>query len=340
MNKWMKTALFAVMLAALALAIKSPALSYPTAHYGAVVAGAALLAVLLLRGLRIADVKRRYAGRSDGPIAVIYKVDHLDLALVSIPAALVGARLAYCLARFSFYFVEMGPLSVLRIWEGGLMLYGAALGAMLAAGLLARKRGASIPATLDELAAPGMLAVAVCRLGEWGTGEGVGAWIEREALMRLPFAVMNEYEEWQLAVFLFEAAAALVILVRLLHVKQGKGERMLTALLLYACCQVVLESMRMDSCLKVGFVRVSQVLSAVAILAVTCLRAYRAGGRAMALRRAFPMLLCVVVVGGIEWALDKTPVNNVLLYAAMIAVCVFMAVNASHFGRAQTHRDG
>lgn len=340
MNKWMKTALFAVMLAALALLVKSPALSYPTAHYGVVVACAALAAVLLLRGLRIAEVRKRCADKNDGPIAVIYKVDHLDLALLTIPAALIGARLAYCLARFSFYFAEMGPLSVLRVWEGGLMLYGAALGAMLAAALLAKKRGASVAATLDELAAPGMLAVAVCRLGEWGTGEGVGAWIEREALMRFPFAVMNEYEEWQLAVFLFEAAAALVILARLLRVKQGKGERMLTALLLYACCQVVLESMRMDSSPKIGFVRISQVLSAVVILSVTCLRAHRAGGRVLALRRALPVLLCAAVIGGIEWALDKTPVSNVLLYAVMIAVCVFMAVNGSRFGKAETRQDG
>ena len=331
MNKWMKTALFAAMLAALALLIKSPALSYPTAHYGVVVAAAALAAVLLLRGLRAAEAKRRYAGAKDGPIGVIYKADHLDLVLAAIPAALVGARLAYCLSRFSFYFVEMGPLSVLRVWEGGCMLYGAALGALLAAAFVAKRRGASVPATLDELAAPGMLAVMICRLGEWGTGEGVGAWIENEALMRFPFAVMNEYEEWQLAVFLFEAIAALVILLALLRMKRASGEKILSALLWYACCQVMLESMRMDSCLKIGFVRISQVISALVILGVTCLRAHRAGGRQLALRRGLPVAACVAAVGGIEWALDKTPVSNILLYAAMLALCAFLAFN----GRAE-----
>ncbi|MBR5560385.1 MAG: prolipoprotein diacylglyceryl transferase [Clostridia bacterium] len=327
MNKWMKKALFAVMLAALALLIKSPALSYPTAHYGVVVAVAALAAVLLLRTLRAAEAKKRLDGANDGPIGVINKVDHLDLALAAVPAALVGARLAYCLSRFSFYFVEMGPLSVLRVWEGGCMLYGAALGALLAAALVAKLRGASVPATLDELAAPGMLAVMICRLGEWGTGEGVGAWIENEALMRLPFAVVNEYEEWQLAVFLFEAIAALVVLLALLRVKRAPGEKILSALLWYACCQVMLESMRMDSCLKIGFVRISQVISALVILGVTCLRAYRAGGRKLALMCGLPVLLCVAAVGGIEWALDKTPVSNILLYAVMVAVCVFLAFN-------------
>ena len=332
MYKRMKIALFAALLAALALLVKSPALSYPTTHYGAVVAASALAAELLLRGLRIADAKKRHAGANDGPIGVIYKVDHLDLALAAVPAALIGARLAYCLSRFSFYFVEMGPLSVLRVWEGGCMLYGAALGALLAGAFVAKRRGASIAATLDEMAAPGMLAVMICRLGEWGTGEGVGMWIESEGLMRLPFAVMNEYEEWQLAVFLFEALAALVILLALLRAKQASGERILSALLFYACCQVMLESMRMDSCLKIGFVRISQVISAVVILGVTCLRAYRAGGKQLALRRALAVVLCVAAVGGIEWALDKTPVSNVLLYAAMLALCAFMAFNGRAAG--------
>ena len=33
----------------------------------------------------------------------------------------------------------------------------------------------------------------------------------------------------------------------------------------------------------------------------------------------------VALVGGIEWALDKTPVSNVLLYLLMAAACAGMA---------------
>lgn len=223
-------------------------------------------------------------------------------------------------------------MSVLRTWEGGFMLYGAVLGALLAAGLLARRCGAGVTATLDELAVPGLLAVAVCRLGEGLTGEGVGAWVESAALMRFPFAVQNEFGEWQLAVFVLEAAAALLITLAVLRVQAGRGERITTALLLYACCQVVLESLRMDSCLKIGFVRVSQVISAVVILGVTVLRAQRAGGRPLVIRRAAGLDVCAALVGGIEWALDKTPVSNVLLYGVMIAACAAMYACAARFG--------
>lgn len=53
--------------------------------------------------------------------------------------------------------------------------------ALLAAGLLARHCGADVAATLDELTVPGLLAVAVCRLGEGMTGEGIGACFARSA---------------------------------------------------------------------------------------------------------------------------------------------------------------
>ena len=330
MNKATKTALTALVLLALIVLVPSPALAMGHTLYGVFVAAAGALALLLLLKLRIRAAKARHP-HADGPISVIYKVHHLDLALHTIIPAFVLARLSYCLARFSFYFLEMGPVSVLRTWEGGFMLYGAVLGAMLGAGFLAKKRGADVAATLDEIAAPGLLAVAVCRLGEWFTGEGVGTWIENPMLMRLPFAVVNEYEEWQLAVFLWEALAALVLLVWALRVKAVHGERVLGALLLYACCQVVLESLRMDSCLKVGFVRVSQVLSAVVILGVTMIRARRNGTKGAMLRRAAVIAVLVALIGGIEWALDKTVVSNILLYLVMIAACAGLAANGMRF---------
>lgn len=330
MNRSIKIALMALVLAALAVLVPSPALAMGHTLYGVFVAVAAALSVLLLRWQRVRAAKENHP-HADGPVAVIDKLHHLDLALAAILPAFALARLSYCLARFSFYFLEMGPVSVLRTWEGGFMLYGAALGALLGAGLMARRRGVSVAATLDEIAAPGLLAVAVCRLGEWAAGEGVGTWVENPLLMRFPFAVCNEYDEWQLAVFLWAALAALVLLAYVLRVKGGSGERVLSALLLYACCQVVLESLRMDSCLKVGFVRVSQVISAVVILGVTMIRAWRSGGRPLMLRRALPVIALTALIGGIEWALDKTVVSNILLYLVMIAACVGFAVNGLRF---------
>ena len=287
--------------------------------YGLCVALAALGATLLL------CAGARGAGH----------VQPLRLAVFCIPAAFVGARLLFCLVRFGFFFMELGPLSVFHTRMGGFLLYGAVLGALLAAALLARRDGVRIATALDDLAAPGMLAILICRLAEGATAEGVGAWVENEALWRFPIAVQNEFGEWQYAVFMLEALIAAVLLVVLLARRYAPGERIMTALLLYACCQVVCESLRMDSCPRVGFVRVSQVISAVVILAVTLVRVMRAGGRRQAVVRAVVMLACVGVVGGIEWALDKTPVDNRILYLGMAAACAAMAVNGSCFKAAK-----
>ena len=287
--------------------------------YGICVALSALAAVLLLCAQLRDD--RRCSGH----------VQPLRLAVFCIPAAFVGARLLFCLVRFGFFFVELGPLSVLNTRMGGFLLYGAVFGAMLAAAAVARHDGVSVVTALDDLAAPGMLSVLICRLAEGTTGEGVGAWVENETIWHFPLAVQNEFGEWQYAVFMLEALIAAVLLVVLLVRRYAPGERIMTALLLYACCQVVCESLRMDSCPRVGFVRVSQVISAVVILAVTLIRALRAGGRKRAAIRTVVMLACTGVVGGIEWALDKTPIDNRILYLVMAVACAAMAVNGTRF---------
>ena len=67
------------------------------------------------------------------------------------------------------------------------------------------------------------------------------------------------------------------------------------------------------------------------IFAIAVLRARRAGGSALIIRRAAGLGACVALIGGIEWALDKTPVSNVLLYGVMIAACAAMYACAARF---------
>jgi len=332
MNRRKRKALLALELVLLALLAPSPALRFGGGNvtpYGVCTAAAALLAVFLFERLRLRAVKRPV----DGPIAVIFRVDALELALCCIPAALIGARLLYCAMRPGYYLFDMGLLNVLCLWEGGFLLYGAAAGAMLAAAWLAKRKKTSVAELLDQLAVPGLAVIVLCRLAELFVGEGLGPWLENPAFARFPMAVENAYGEWQLAVFLFEACFALLAIVPVLRVKAGEGKRMAAALALYACGQVFFESLRMDSCLRIGFVRVSQVMSALVILAVTAwLRKKRCGRRA-ALHGCIVPLACIAVVGGIEWALDKTQVGNVPLYILMAALCAVMAVNALCIGR-------
>ena len=128
---------------------------------------------------------------------------------------------------------------------------------------------------MADVAAPGAaLALCVIRLGDYFTGQGLGHYVEEEALQRFPFAVQNLYEDWQQPVFLFEALAALVICLVLLGSRKARrpgalGERLL---LLLGATQIFLESHREDECIRFGFVRFTQVAAIVIIAAVFAYR--------------------------------------------------------------------
>lgn len=334
MKRKRHAALLALELIALAFLVPSPALRGGggwLTPYGLCAAAAALAGVWMFERLRVV---RAVGGKHrDGPIGVFFRVDARELALWCIPGGLIGGRLLYCLFRPGYYGFDAGLTAVLRTWEGGFLLWGAAAGVLAAAAALARRKKTGVLPLLDDLAAPGLLAIALCRLAEGFACEGLGAWVENPALARFPIAVQNGYGEWQLAVFLFEALAAFAMMLAVLRIKGKAGCRIEAALMLYACTQVFFESLRMDGCLRIGFVRVSQVLSAAVILALTCAAAHRCGGRGAMLRRGGAAAACIALVGVIEWALDKTQVSVLLLYGAMILLCACLAANGLRAGK-------
>lgn len=239
-------------------------------------------------------------------------------------AAVVCARLAYFAFRWDEYVYGYGLLSVLDLSAGSCLMYGGILGALLCAALLAKKSGVSAAQAMNEITVPGLAAVAVCRFAEYFTPEGIGPLFENPALCFFPLAVKNRYDEWNMAVFMFEAVAALLIIALLLkEKKKPAGSRVMTALLLYSCCQIPLENLRSDSCLRIGFVRVSQIIAVLLILAVIYVRTK--GYKEVFARRAGVVLACTAVIGVIEWAEDKTNIPNILLYIAMISLCAVMA---------------
>ena len=86
--------------------------------------------------------------------------------------ALVGARLAYALNHFSEYSDD--PLSALRIWEGGLSLFGGIAGGVLAAVPIMRRHRLPFWSLMDA-AAPGLaLGIAIGRVGDLIVGDHLG----------------------------------------------------------------------------------------------------------------------------------------------------------------------
>ncbi len=87
-------------------------------YYGALIALGVLLGVLL------AMKREKRLG--------LAKDTTIDLALVGVPAALVGARLYYVAFQWDFYKDDLWKIFSVR--EGGMAIYGGVLAALLAGG--------------------------------------------------------------------------------------------------------------------------------------------------------------------------------------------------------------
>ncbi len=100
----------------------------------------------------------------------------VDVAVFAVPFGLVGGRLYHVITDNQLYFGEgKNPLNALKIWDGGLGIWGAiALGAVGAL-IACRRKGIPLPAMADALAPGIVIAQAIGRLGNYFNQELYGA---------------------------------------------------------------------------------------------------------------------------------------------------------------------
>ena len=255
-----------------------------------------------------------------------------SMTLAAILGALLGGRLAYCLTMLDFILVDLGGAGFIpQLWQGGYTLYGAVLGAGAGVWLYARATGRKAGRLLDLSAAGGALALAFERGGEYFTSQGLGEYIWEESWCRFPFAVESVYGDWQIPVFMYEALAALIIFVVLaVMVNRSKpGRTAETFVILLGVTQVILESLREDEFIRFGFVRFSQLAAAITMAAVMFLRLARmvkqGGWTPWQIIRLVLFLAGIVMIILLEFALDKSTIDNVILYFVMAGTLTVMA---------------
>lgn len=256
------------------------------------------------------------------------------LATVLVPfMALFFSHFLYCLVDIesALYGHSIGYL--FAFWEQGGMLYGGIIGAGLALWAVGG-RGAGV---LFEAYAPsGAWMIAAIRICEGLMGQGYGEYAMEETLFcRFPFMVFDPYyETWAWAVFLLEAAVALVLFLCVLFQKSDwPGDGALWMIGLYASVQIVLESLRRDEYLRWGFVRIEELFSAVAILAVLLCYARRTRGRHKRSKAhcfvvfACMTALCILLEFAVEGKITFLQFLDVGgCYAVMAAACLMMGV--------------
>ena len=307
-----------------------PVTLYP---YGLVMALSAAAAFALMQGLG------KKEGLKQGTVSWF--------ALLAIPLALLISRVGYCLVMLD-WLRDRGFDFVWQLNRGGYMLYGAALGGILAGAITAKITKQPLGSILDAAAAPTALMIAACRMAEPLVGLGYGydieewfdpfeekclvAWEDPSILFRFPLGEQNYYGVWCFAVYLPEAITALVIFFIILCAKKRRtGGKALLMALLYAATQPFWESLRQDAVLKWGFVRVNQLLCGITVLAVLilCWRLLPDHLRKPAVFwKSFGfILLCSGLVIAMEFALEKkigflTWMRMDVCYAVMALACL------------------
>lgn len=227
-------------------------------------------ALCIITGIAIAiflgDKRYRRAGGGENIVA--------DVAIVAVPAGIIGGRLYHLITSPDAYFGSQGrPMDAFKIWNGGLGIWGAvALGTLVAWWQHERLRrhgrqGLLSFAEFADALAPGLLfAQAIGRLGNWFNGELFGGPTTLPWGLQIPIGLRPAgYEAYQTfhPTFLYEGLWCVfvaIVLMSLEH-KFKPGQGFLFYVAAYCVGRLFIEFLRIDMAHTVAGLRVNVWMS-------------------------------------------------------------------------------
>jgi prolipoprotein diacylglyceryl transferase len=192
--------------------------------------------------------------------------DSMELmVVVGVPFGIVGARLYHVITDYQLYFgAGRQPLNALKIWEGGLGVWGAIAFGVLGGYLVARRRRIAFPAVLDAIAPAILVAQAIGRLGNWFNQELFG----RPTTLPWGLEIAPQYRPAgydQFATFhptflyemLWNLAAAVLLVWLDRRFRLGHGKVFALYVLLYCGGRFWIEALRIDTVNEIGGFRLN-----------------------------------------------------------------------------------
>ncbi|MDT5083865.1 MAG: hypothetical protein QOJ61_908 [Mycobacterium sp.] len=235
---------------------------------------ALFIIVGIVAALLIGD--RRWAARG-GERGVIY-----DIALWAVPFGLIGGRLYHLATDWRTYFGEggAGPAAALRIWDGGLGIWGAVALGGVGAWIACRRRGIPLPAFGDAIAPGIVLAQAIGRLGNYFNQElfgrettmpwGLEIFYRRDPAGFVDVHSLDGTSTGQLAMvvqptFLYELLWNLVVFAVLIYLDRrftiGHGRLFALYVAGYCVGRFGIELLREDSATHIAGIRINSFTS-------------------------------------------------------------------------------
>ena len=215
-----------------------------------------------------------------------------DILIVTVPSAIVGARLYYVIFEFDTFYVpgDIGATltKIVRIWDGGLAIYGGLIAAVFAGYIVCRVKKLSFLAVADVASVGFLIGQSV---GRWGNfvnveafggvtdiawrmaGPNVASYLKRTG--QISETVFNQITEGALGVhptFFYESVWNLIgILLLVFVVKKYRtfdGQMFFGYMIWYGVGRFWIEGLRTDSLYIPGTsLRVSQAVAIISAAA-------------------------------------------------------------------------
>ncbi|KAF0421875.1 prolipoprotein diacylglyceryl transferase [Pediococcus pentosaceus] len=236
--------------------------------YGIIIASAVVLATILA----VQEAKRRRIDPDS-----IY-----DLILWALPVAIITARMYYVIFEWGYYQNHVDE--IVRVWDGGIAIYGALIGAGIVVYLFCRANWIPVWLMLDIIAPVLIMAQGIGRWGNFMNQEAFGRITSLAFLqsLHLPHFIIQQMlidGSYRQPTFLYESLwdiLGFIVLMSLRHKKHlfKQGEVFLSYVIWYAFGRFFVEGMRTDSLMLLG-IRVSQWLSVILFIGAIGILVFR-----------------------------------------------------------------
>ena len=189
-----------------------------------------------------------------------------------IPIALIGARLYYGLFNLDYY--SSDPISILKVWEGGLAIHGGIIAGILWTLFYTHKYKVNFFRMTDIMVVSLIIGQAIGRWGNFFNGEAYGPVTTLDFLTKLhipDFIIKNMYINgvYHQPTFLYESVWCIIGFVILLTIRRMKyikiGQITGIYFIWYGIGRFLIESLRTDS-LMLGNLKMAQIISIIMVL--------------------------------------------------------------------------
>ena len=228
-------------------------------------------ALCIITGIAIAIWlgDRRFKAKTSNGESIVAEV-----AITAVPAGIIGGRIYHVISSPAAYFGSNGqPIDALKIWEGGLGIWGAIsiglLGAFLRYRMLQKKLDLPSFSVFVDSLAPGILfAQAIGRFGNWFNGELFGRPLDTWWSLQVPLEYRpvgyKQFESFH-PTFLYEAIWCSLIAVGLIYFGKRLEPGQTFAAYVFAYCfgRLFIELIRIDTANTIAGFRVNVWVSLV-----------------------------------------------------------------------------